>query len=86
MGHRLEPTPYCTLVCIAFFSNLGYSLLTVNIFRLRPLIIKAFATDKLLSTTMAFIKLARAFATIFLNIRGLAIIADFFIFSIQRKN
>ena len=56
-AYRLEPTPYRTLVYTVFFRKLGYGLLAVNIFTLQSLIIKPFATNELLATTMAFVKL-----------------------------
>ena len=73
----LEPAPYRTLVYPVLLCQLGYGLLAFNIFRLKTLIIKTSTTDELLATTTAFVKLAWAFAPVFLDIRGLAIIADF---------
>ena len=58
MPHRLEPTPYRTLVYPVLLCQLGYGLLAVNIFRLQTLIIKTFDTDELLATTTAFVKFA----------------------------
>ena len=58
MTHRLEPAPYRTLVYPVLLCQLGYGLLAVNIFRLQTLIVKPFATDELLATTAAFVKLA----------------------------
>ena len=48
---------YRTLVYSVLINQQGYGLLAANLFRLQPLIIKPFATDELLTTTMAFVKL-----------------------------
>ena len=78
MAHGLQTTLYRALVHAITAGKLGKGLLAVNIFWLQTLIVKTIATDELPATTAAFVKLAWAFATVFLDIRRGAIIADFY--------
>ena len=57
MPHGLETASYRTLVYPVLGCQLEEGLLDVNIFRFQTFIIKPFATDELLATTMAFVKL-----------------------------
>lgn len=65
MAHRLEPTPYCTLVHPEPYCQLGYGLLPINILRLYTLIIKPFDGNKLTTAVLAFIALATILEIIF---------------------
>ena len=65
MAHRLEPTPYRTLVHPVLYCQLRQGLLTVNILRLYMLIVKPFDGNKLTTAGLAFIALDTMLETIF---------------------
>ena len=77
VAHRLEPTPYCTLVHPVLYCQLRYGLLPVNILRLYTLIIKPFDGNKLTTAVLAFIALPTMLETIFYR-RETATIKAFF--------